>query len=222
MSQTQLAARLGRSRSTVARWELGEMEPAYDAVVQAVAACGLSATLQLAPADASYLGDVGDQLRLDSLDRLRRLQGASRIDVVEHLAATGLDVVIIGDTAAALQGWPLTLPIDGSVEVCPAPQASRDALALTGVELCEHPPGTWGYRDLRRHRELVDVPGGGVAVASPLDLLRIEQARDRPLHVAALEAVLEHRRRWPGGPRSAREYTADEARAAVEAWLARH
>ncbi|MDQ6745192.1 MAG: helix-turn-helix domain-containing protein [Actinomycetota bacterium] len=31
LTQAQLGERLGRSRSTVARWELGEMEPSYAA-----------------------------------------------------------------------------------------------------------------------------------------------------------------------------------------------
>ena len=63
LTQAELAQRLARPRSTIARWELGEMQPAYDAVVHAIAACGLEATVALASADSSYLHDVGGRLR---------------------------------------------------------------------------------------------------------------------------------------------------------------
>jgi len=46
------------------------------------------------------------------------------------------------------------------------------------------------YTDLRRDCELVEVPGGRVRVASPLDLLRIERACNHVAQAGAIEAVL--------------------------------
>nr|MBA2717004.1 hypothetical protein [Propionibacteriales bacterium] len=60
--------------------------------------------------------------------------------------------------------------------------------------------------------------GQGVWIASPLDLLRVEQARGRRVQTGALLAVLEHRRRFPNGPPAQRAYTEQQASEAVEAW----
>lgn len=216
LSQAELAERLGRPRSTVARWELGEMAPAFDAVVAAVTACGLTATIDLASADSSYLHDVGGRLRLEPIERLRRLATERHVAVVLHLAEQDMDAILIGDCAAALHGWPLQLDSGADVEVCSSAAAPS---AMHGVTVVHRPPGTRGYSDLRRDRELLEVPGGRVRVASPLDLLRIERARRHMVQSGALEAVLEHRRRWPNGPAPQREYTEQEALTAIEAWL---
>lgn len=213
MSQAELAARLGRPRSTIARWELGEMQPSYDAVTEAIAACGLQATVELDEPDPSYIYDVGEQLRLSPLERLARLGGAGRIAALEQLAANGSDAVIIGDVAGVLQGWPLTLPAEGGIEVAAARAPLPD-----GVSVVARPPGTRGATDLRRGSERFDLDAGTVAVASALDLLRIARARGRTLQAAALEAVLEHHRRWPDGPPARRSYSDDEARVAIAAW----
>jgi transcriptional regulator with XRE-family HTH domain len=219
LSQAELAARLGRPRSTIARWELGEMAPAYDAVMDAVAACDLSASVALANADFSYLHDVGSRLRLAPIERLRRVATQRYVDVVDELAAREPDAIIIGDTAAALQGSPLRLDPDVAIEVCATPSAATAIRDLDRVTLTEAPPGTRGYSDLRRDRETIEVPAGRVRVASPLDLLRIERARHHVVQAGAIEAVLERRARWPDGPPPQRDYTEHEANAAVEAWL---
>jgi len=217
LSQAELAQRLGRPRSTIARWELGDMAPAYNAMIDAIAACGLAATVALANADSSYLHDVGGRLRLEPIERLRRLASEQHVDVVQQLAERDADAIVIGDSAAALHGWPLLLDPEGNIEVCAtAAAAVRD---LDRVTVLEQPPGTRGYTDLRRDCELVGVPGGRVRVASPLDLLRIERARNHVVQAGAIEAVLEHRRRWPNGPPAPRQYTEQEANAAIEAWL---
>lgn len=217
ISQAELASRLGRPRSTIARWELGEMQPAYDAVSDAIAACGLQASVELSEPDESYLYDVGEQLRLKPIDRLARLGSAAHVRAVQALADDGSGTIVIGDAAGALQGWPLTLPADADaeLEVC-APAAI--APAVDDVSVVERPPGTRGTIDLRRRSERLAIGDGFVDVASPLDLLRIERARGRLLQAGALEAVLEHRRRWPDGPPARRSYSDDEARAAISAW----
>lgn len=221
VSQAELGARVGRPRSTIARWELGEMEPGYDAVMQAVAACGLSPMLELANADSSYLHDVDERLRLEPIERLRRLGTLRHVDTIGRLAGCGADVIVIGDSAAALQGWPLILPRDGDVEVCAGHDAVVSGGDFTGVTVLERPPGTRGHHDLRRDQRLVEVPGGHVKVASPLDLLRIERARRHGEQALGIEAVLEHHRRWPNGPPAQREISDQQARATIDAWLTR-
>jgi transcriptional regulator with XRE-family HTH domain len=219
LSQAELADRLGRPRSTIARWELGEMTPAYDAVMQAITACGLSATLALANADSSYLHDVGSRLRLAPIERLRRLATRRHADIVNELAAREAEAIIIGDTAAALQGSPLRLDPDIDVEVCATPSAAAAIRELDRVTVTDAPPGTRGYSDLGRDCETLAVPAGRVRVASPLDLLRIERTRHHAVQAGAIEAVLEHRARWPDGPPPQRHYTEYEANEAIEAWL---
>lgn len=219
LTQAELAQRLARPRSTIARWELGEMQPAYDAVVHAIAACGLEATVALASADSSYLHDVGGRLRHAPIERLRRLATAQHVDVIQRLGKRAADAIVIGDSAAALHGWPLRLDAGSDVEVCASAAAAAAVADLDRVTVLEQPPGTRGYTDLRRDSELLEVPGGHVRVASPLDLLRIERARHHVVQAGAIEAVLEHRRRWPDGPPPQRQYTEQQATAAIEAWL---
>lgn len=218
LSQAELSARLGRPRSTIARWELGEMQPPYDAVRDVIAACGLDASVDLAEADPSYLYEVGEQLRRPPLERLRRLGGDARARAVTGLARSGTKVVVIGDAAGVLQGWPLMLPSEGPVEVCAPATASVDVACVAIVVV---PSGTRGYADLSRGCERLLIDGDAIEVASPLDLLRIERARGHGLQASALEAMLEHRRRWPGGPPAARGFTDDQAREAIDAWLTR-
>ncbi len=98
LSQAELAVRIARPRSTIARWELGVMEPGYDAVMRTIAACGLAAMVELANADSSYLRDVDDRLRLEPIERLRRLGTPRHVDVVERLAERGMEAIVIGDS----------------------------------------------------------------------------------------------------------------------------
>jgi hypothetical protein len=195
------------------------MEPSYAAVMAAIEACGFSATTELANYDASYLGHVSDMLRLQPLERVRRLSGERPAEHVLRLADAGVDGVLIGDVAGALCGWPLMFPSEGSLEVCADRRLARD---LVDVEVVQRPAGTRGVADLRRDREWVALRNGlGVWIASPLDLLRVERARGHRVQAGALAAVLEHRRRWPDGPPAQRRYTEQEAAVAVETRLSR-
>lgn len=197
------------------------MQPSYAAVAEAVAACELSAVVELAAGDDSYLGQVGELLRLDALERVRRLAGPAHVEQLVRLAEAGVGGVLFGNVAAVLAGWPLSLPAGSPLELCPDPRA---VTAVPGVEVLvdARPPGTRGFRDLRRARERVALAdGSSVWIAAPLDLLRIEQARGRRVQAGALVAVLEHRRRFPHGPPARRAYTELQAAEAVEAWLAR-
>lgn len=98
---------------------------------------------------------------------------------------------------------------------CPRPR--RGDVAVVDVL-----PGTRGYADLRRDSELVDVGGGQIRVASPWTCCASNAPATTACRQAPLEAVLEHRRRWPDGPRPPRDYSDEEAAEAIEAWLTRH
>jgi transcriptional regulator with XRE-family HTH domain len=222
LSQRELARRLGKPASTIARWELGEMDPSYRAVADVVAACDLAATVRLANADDSYLGDIGAQLRLEPIERLRGLGGDHWVGLVAEVAQAAPEAILIGDAAAALQGWPLLLPAVGDVEVVLPPGAAVEDLPA-GIAARDDLPGVHGFADLRRSQHHVEVDQAlTVAVADPLDLLRIEDARGRSFAAGALEAVLEYRRRWPHGPPPRRTYTDAEAREAIDTWLSSH
>ena len=54
LSQEQLAERLGRTQSTIARWESGYQHPPLESVVEALHACGLELTVGMARYDDSY------------------------------------------------------------------------------------------------------------------------------------------------------------------------
>lgn len=216
LTQAELAERTGRSRSTIARWELGEMEPPYNAVMHAVAACGREPVVGLAAPDASYLGDIGERRRLDPLERLRALRGDHQARLLLDLAEAGVDAIVIGDAAGALHGWPLLLTTEDAVQLCVRGHGLEDS---RGVETTRTPAGTRGFADLRRDSEEMPVGAGHLQVASPLDLLRMAIAAGHQVQITALEALLEHRRRWPDGLPPARVYSGAEARDAVDAWL---
>lgn len=59
LTQYELAARSGRERSVIARWEQGVVAPSIETLVELVRACGFDLPLELAPHDPS----VDEQLR---------------------------------------------------------------------------------------------------------------------------------------------------------------
>jgi len=198
------------------------MEPSYSAVMEALDACGLAGHLILANRDPSgdYVPEVGQMRALAPIERLRELATSAQTETVLALAERDVDGVLFGDLAGVLWGWPLTLPSSAPVELCADDQ---DAVADLSAQVVPVAPGTRGLRDLARDAEQFELPGhGSLQVASPLDLMRIERARGQGQKVLALAAVLEHRRRWPEGPPPPRQYTEEQARAAVQTWLARN
>lgn len=48
LTQTELAARLGRDRAQIARWETGGQEPSFENLRAAVEACGFVLKLEIA------------------------------------------------------------------------------------------------------------------------------------------------------------------------------
>ncbi len=75
LSQRQLAERLGRPQSTIARWETGEQHPPLESVVDALHACDLELMVGLARYDDSYEPQIASQLLLES-PRAPRVHGA--------------------------------------------------------------------------------------------------------------------------------------------------
>jgi transcriptional regulator with XRE-family HTH domain len=205
LSQEQLAGRLGRQQSTIARWETGQQHPPLESIIEALRACGLELTIGIARYDDSYEAQIARQLRLDPAERVKRLtpawatEGFDPIGALAELAGQAR-FVVIDDVAGALHGSPVMLGAQ-TLHVVPAETALRrveqtaqrlDAQPATegtaqmqrwklptGGELRATllPPGTRGYRDLARDAETMRItPNTSVRVASLLDLIRIADA----------------------------------------------
>jgi transcriptional regulator with XRE-family HTH domain len=226
LSQAQLAERLGRPQSTIARWETGHQRPPLESVIEALHACGLELTFGLPRYDDSYFSLIAQQLRLDPGERVTRLaRTAAGYDPIEMLCELAKDArfVVIGRVAGAFNGWPIILgtrvlhvvPADTSADAVeeaarglgaePAGEGedgSQRWVLASGAELhvSAVPPGTRGYRDLARDAESVQIaPGRSVSVASLIDLIRIAESSIGPearTFVPALWATLEMRQYW--------------------------
>lgn len=226
LSQEQLAERLGRTQSTIARWESGYQHPPLESVVEALHACGLELTVGMARYDDSYESLIGGQLLLEPVERVRRLaRKTAGYDPIGMLCELSKDArfVVIGRVAGAFNGWPIVLgtPV---LQVVPAESSAasiEDAarrlraepagdgedgaqrwLLASGAELHVSmvPRGTHGYRDLARDAQSIQIaPEVSVQVASLIDLIRIAEGSTGPdgrTFVPALWATLETRQRW--------------------------
>ena len=76
LSQEQLAGRMGRPQSTIARWEKGQQHPPLESVIEALRACDLELTVGIARYDDSYEAQIARQLQLDPAERVMRLTPA--------------------------------------------------------------------------------------------------------------------------------------------------
>lgn len=193
LTQDQLAARSGRPRETIARWEAGTQEPSLAALQDLVDACELELVLNLARRDTSLHDGTSDQLGLKPMKRLASLLPNDRLRDVTRglrwLAKVEPRNIVIGSIAAALHGGPQR-PQSGAVEfVAEDPVAIETELRRVGatpvdvddrwrdtdvrapwdlkdggtVVLTSKVPGTRDYRDLRRAALSVDL-GNGRAV----------------------------------------------------------
>jgi transcriptional regulator with XRE-family HTH domain len=232
LSQRELADRLGLRQATIARWERGDRQVGVEDVEAVSAACGLHLDAHLAVEDRSWWSQIALQLELDPLERVRRLTppGSSDLEAgLSALAASGQPLVVIGEVAGALQGWPLVLG-GAIIEVCTenaprltdvAQRLGRHEYRLPGdarLRSVDAPLGTHGFRDLWRGAEPVDIQGGELPVASILDLLRIADASNRRrarLEALAYQAVLDVKDARSKAP-TPDGHTAAER---IEAWL---
>jgi transcriptional regulator with XRE-family HTH domain len=238
LTQRELAVRVECRQATIARWERGARQPSYEDVQAVARACELQLDAHLAPVDLSWWPQIAMALDHTPAERVRRLTPPGAFDVLpilEALADVAGSVIVIGDVAGALHGWPLVLGA-GKVEVCARPQGMRVVLGRLGVRraldraqeslsgrllITEVPPGTAGFADLARGGDTVEIDGGsGIRVAGLRDLLRIADASPDPdarRQALAYRAVLDVQQ----AKREARmvEHRSDEER--IEAWLSR-
>jgi transcriptional regulator with XRE-family HTH domain len=194
LTQRELAERLGLRQATIARWERGDRQPSFEDAQAAAHACGVQIEAHVAVEDRSWWPQIAAQLELDPLERVRRLTPEGPVDLagrLETLAATDPPVIVIGEVAGALHGWPLALNTT-TIEVCARLGAAPPRIA--GVEIVHMPSGTRGYADLARGAEMITLGNKALRVGGLLDLLRIADAssgRDARRHALALRAVLD-------------------------------
>ncbi len=227
LTQRELAERLGCRQATIARWERGDRQVSIEDLAPVASACGLQLDAHLGVEDRSWWPQIAMQLGLSPIERVRRLTppGAPDVgDALEMLAAAGPPVIVIGEVAGALHGWPLVLSA-AAIEVCARP-ADVDGLVASlearGVRLIvdETPAGTFGSGDLARGAQAVEVGSSEVRIAGLLDLLRIADASGRLAarrEALAYQAVLDVERAQ-GDARRGDDRTAEEK---IEAWVMR-
>ena len=137
LTQAELATRLGRAQPTISAWESGRQRPSFEAVFEAVRACGQELAVGLPNSDDSYNSLIRGQLRLSATERIRSLTETRGIDAPQILADlidAGIEMVLVGRVAGAVNGWPITLD-DLRIEVVPASlPALRQAAKQLGFE----------------------------------------------------------------------------------------
>ena len=209
LSQDQLAERLGRPQSTIARWETGHQRPALESVVEALHACGLELSVGLPRYDDSYLSLIAQQLRRGPAERLQHLAaewaapGFDPVGMLSELAGQAR-FVVVGSVAGALNGWPILLG-ERVLEIVPGGSSMvrvERAARRLGAEPAEGgrdgsrwlvlpsgarlhatlaPSGTRGYEDLARDAQSMQIAAGvSVRVASVIDLIRIAESSPEP------------------------------------------
>jgi transcriptional regulator with XRE-family HTH domain len=166
LTQQQLAARSGRPRETIARWESGSQVPSLEAVSALVGECELDLVLRLAARDTSLGDRVGEQLALSPARRLARLLPAEAVNDAKRslrwLAGANTLTVVVGQVGAVLLGAPQR-PDSAQVEFVAADPLATDrefrAAGLVPVDVDDR----WRESDVREPWAL---PGGGtVAMA---------------------------------------------------------
>ncbi len=70
LTQAELARRVHRSQSQIARWERGDVKPSLETLRGLIRACGLELWFRMANYDDSYLPDIADNLRLTPAERV--------------------------------------------------------------------------------------------------------------------------------------------------------
>jgi transcriptional regulator with XRE-family HTH domain len=188
LTQMELAERIRRPQSTVARWERGVRIPSLETTREVVRACGLDLGFALARYDDSYDTLVDTQLMRAPASRI---PDEARETLAAGVAELGdLDYVMVGPIAEVLRGSPLGLPSPAHARVVVADAA---AVRATHVEATDTVAGAAGIADLRRDADRIELaPGVAPLVASLRDLVRIAEASpDSRSRVPALRVTLE-------------------------------
>lgn len=186
LTQHQLAARSGRPRETIARWESGAQVPSLDAVSALVAECELDLVLRLTEQDTTLLDRVREQLALRPAKRLSRLLPFETVRDAKRslrwLADARTPTIVLGQIGAVLIGAPQR-PDSAQVEfVSEDPTATNQELRAAGLvpvdvddrwretdvrepwtlqaggtlTLARNLPGSDDYRDLKRSASPLD------------------------------------------------------------------
>jgi transcriptional regulator with XRE-family HTH domain len=175
LAQHELADLLGTPRSQIARWEAGEVEPAFATVRRVLRACGFDLSMALVPFDP-------DALQAARLVELSRLTPKERLDqalvrggfeqmgyaldpyrILAGLDEQGVDYILIGSLARVLQGAD---EVPGGVDLV-FPKGARDASdeALRAIAL-PAPPGVrfegdaWVYWSAGARIKALETPEG--------------------------------------------------------------
>jgi transcriptional regulator with XRE-family HTH domain len=116
LAQHELADLLGTPRSQIARWEAGEVEPAFATVRRVLRACGFDLSMALVPFDpeapqATRLIELSRMTPKERLDAALVRGGFERMGyqldpyaILEALEARRVDYILIGSLARVLQG----------------------------------------------------------------------------------------------------------------------
>lgn len=204
LTQAELARRLRRPQSTVARWERGQRLPSLETTRDVIRACGLDLGFGLARYDDSYQAVVDAQLALAPAERVRRQSPDDDVGddaVAALLALGGAEFVLVGQIAEVLRGSPVALPSPPArlellvADADSARSAWARALLQTAAvaDVVDELPGTAGLPDLARDASPLELaPACVVRVASLRDLVRIaEAAPEHHARVPALRVTLE-------------------------------
>jgi transcriptional regulator with XRE-family HTH domain len=73
LSQQELAARSGRDRAVIARWEQAVVAPSVETLVELVRACGFDLPLELVPHEVPGRERLGKNARLSPERRVQRM-----------------------------------------------------------------------------------------------------------------------------------------------------
>ena len=74
LTQSELAARLGKSQPVIARWESGDVLPSLETVREVIRGCGLELTFSITKADDSNDAIIAAHLRMTPAERFEDLR----------------------------------------------------------------------------------------------------------------------------------------------------
>lgn len=92
LTQVELAARLGKAQSVIARWERDDVSPSLETVRDIIRACGLELTFFISKFDDSNVTIIDEHLRMSPAQRFADLMTRVKFhDQREHKLADRQD-----------------------------------------------------------------------------------------------------------------------------------
>ncbi len=241
---------MGCPQSTIGRWETGAREPRFAEVSKALAACGFELGQWLFTHDASLIFDSSTRLELTPLERLQKVHGSDELaPALTAVANSGMQCVVVGEVAGALQGWPLSL--GGRVLELVVGERDRDRLLAvlraagaqpaamvdrrprwqaqnvervvlpdgTAVELLHAPAGIPEYRQLATGADRLSLDEAEQRVASVHDLIVMAEASANTGAQGFVVALYAVLDARRAGPPRQLAYDSPEGQAALAGWL---